>query len=219
MAKCLQLARALSFGIVSAMLSASMLAQQYTSRPMPTAELTAEKRDSDSAPGAYVSSLQGSSKFTLGPADVIRVNVWKNPELSESVIIGPDGYISLPLIGELQVAGVTVHQLCELLSSRYSVYLTHAEVTVSLLEIHSRQVYVLGQVAKPGGYSLIAPMKVLQLIAQAGGLSTYANRKGIVVLRITKGRPQRIRFNYSEVIRGNDLENTDLQPGDTVIIP
>jgi polysaccharide export outer membrane protein len=160
-----------------------------------------------------------SSQFTLGAADVIRVNVWKNADLSQTVTVGPDGFVSLPLLGDVHVAGMTANQLAQTLSSRLTTYVVSAQVTVSVVEIRSRQVYVMGQVGKPGGYSLIAPITVLQLIAQAGGLNTFANRKGIFVLRGTKGNVQRIKFNYISAIHSDSGQNIDLQPGDTVIVP
>jgi polysaccharide export outer membrane protein len=161
----------------------------------------------------------GTSQFTLGAADVIRVNVWKNADLSQTVTVGPDGFVSLPLLGEVRAAGMTANQLAQDLSSRLSSYVVSAPVTVSVVDIRSRQVYVMGQIGKPGGYSLIAPITVLQLIAQAGGLNTFANRKGIFILRGSKGALQRLKFNYVSAIRGGVNQNINLQPGDTVIVP
>jgi polysaccharide export outer membrane protein len=114
---------------------------------------------------------------------------------------------------------MTANQLAQDLSSRLSFYVVSAQVTVSVVDIRSRQVYVTGQVGKPGGYPLIAPTTVLQLIAQAGGLNTFANRKGILILRGTKGDIQRLKFNYINAVRGDVKQNIDLQPGDTVIVP
>jgi polysaccharide export outer membrane protein len=161
----------------------------------------------------------GTSQFTLGAADVIRVNVWKNADLSQTVTVGPDGFVSLPLLGDVHAAGMTANQLAQALSSRLSSYVVSAQVTVSVVDIRSRQVYVMGQVGKPGGYPLIAPITVLQLIAQAGGLTTFANRKGIFILRGSKGDLQRLKFNYISAIHGDVNQNINLQPGDTVIVP
>jgi polysaccharide biosynthesis/export protein len=163
--------------------------------------------------------LAESSQFALGVADVIRVNVWKNTDLSQTVTVGPDGFVSLPLLGDIHVAGMTANQLAQSLSSRLTAYVVSAEVTVSVVEIRSRQVFVMGQVAKPGQYSLVAPITVLQLIAEAGGLSTFAKRKDIFVLRGTKGNVQRLKFNYINAIHGDVHQNIDLQPGDTVVVP
>jgi polysaccharide export outer membrane protein len=172
-----------------------------------------------SAPTADSQVPGASSQFTLGPADIIHVSVWKNTDLSQTVTVGPDGFISLPLLGDVHVAGVTANQLAKDLSSRLSAYVVSAQVTVSVVEIRSRQVYVMGQVGKPGGYPLISPITVLQLIAQAGGLGTFANRKGIIVLRGTGANPQRLSFNYVAAIHGDNKQNVVLQPGDTVIVP
>ncbi|WP_158791825.1 polysaccharide biosynthesis/export family protein [Granulicella sp. L60] len=160
-----------------------------------------------------------TSQFALGVADVIHVNVWKNADLSQTVTVGPDGFVSLPLLGDVHVAGMTANQLAQSLSSRLTTYVVSAQVTVSVVEIRSRQVYVMGQVGKPGGYPLIAPITILQLIAQAGGLNTFANRKRIFVIRGTKGEIQRLKFNYVNALQGDTRQNISLQPGDTVVVP
>lgn len=160
-----------------------------------------------------------SSQMVLGPSDVIHISVWKNSDLSQSVTVGPDGFVSLPLVGNVEVAGLTSDQLGQMIASRLTAYVMSPQVTVSIVEIRSRQVYVLGQVSKPGGFPLIAPIHVLQLIAQAGGLTTYANRKGIVVLRSEQGSISKIPFNYNNVVRGDGKQNIVLQPGDTVYVP
>lgn len=176
---------------------------------------------SDSGTAQVASSVAQtvSSQFILGAADVIHVSVWKNIELSQTVTVGPDGFVSLPLLGDVHVAGMTVNELGQKLAVRLNSYVVNPQVTVSVVDIRSRQVYVLGQVSKPGGYPLIAPINVLQLIALAGGLSNYANRKEITILRAKPHGTQKIIFNYNHVVRGDDKQNIDLQPGDTVIVP
>lgn len=160
-----------------------------------------------------------TSQYTLGAADVIHVSVWKSPDLSQTVTVGPDGFVSLPLLGDVHVAGLTTNKLAQDLSSKLSSYVVSAQVTVSVVEIRSRMVFVTGQVGKPAAYPLIAPMTVLQMIAQAGGLNTYANRKSILILRTVNSKPQRLRFNYTSALRGDMKQNIYLQPGDTVVIP
>ncbi len=160
-----------------------------------------------------------SSQFLLGAADVVRINVWKDLELSQTVTVGPDGFVSLPLLGDVQVAGMTADQLGKVLATRLTTYIVNPRVTVSVVDIRSRQVYILGQVGKPGGFPLVAPTNVLQLIAQAGGLTNYANRKGIVVLRQSKDGNKKIHFNYNNVTHGDATQNISLQPGDTVVVP
>lgn len=172
-----------------------------------------------SRPAAADSIDTASSRYTLGAADVIRVNVWKNTDLSQTVTIGPDGFVSLPLLGDVHASGLTADQLAKDLISRLTSYVVNAQVTVSVVEIRSRQVFITGQVGKPGAYPLIVPITVLQLIAQAGGLNTFASRKGIFILRGTTGNAQRLKFNYTSAIHGDVKQNINLQPGDTVIIP
>lgn len=166
-----------------------------------------------------VNSLAGSSQFILGASDVIHVNVWESPELSQTVTVGPDGFVSLPLVGDVHVAGMTGNQLSTMLTTRLSAYVVHPQVTVSVVDIRSRKVYVLGQVTKPGGYPLVASINVLQLIAEAGGLNNFAKKNGILILRPTQGGTQKISFNYNSVVHGDSKQNIDLQPGDTVVVP
>ena len=176
----------------------------------------------DSNPAASKTAPSASaiaSQFVLGTADVIKINVWKNADLSQTVTIGPDGFISLPLLGDVQVAGMTANQLAQDLKSRLSSYVVNAQVTVGIVDIRSRQVYVTGEVGKPGGYPLIVPISALQLIAQAGGLNTFANRKDIVILRSSGGHLERLKFNYNSAVRGDPKQNISLQAGDTVIVP
>lgn len=160
-----------------------------------------------------------TSQFVLGAADVIHVGVWKNTDLTQTVTIGPDGFISLPLLGDVHVAGMTANELAQDLKTKLGSYIVNARVTVSVVEIRSRQVFVTGHVGKPGGYPLVAPISVLQLIAQAGGLNTFANKKDILILRNSGGQTQRLKFNYNNALRGDAKQNINLQPGDTVVVP
>lgn len=174
---------------------------------------------STSTSPSALSAPSVSSQLILGPADIIRINVWKNTDLTQTVTIGPDGFISLPLLGDVHVAGMTANQLAQDLKTKLASYVVSAPVTVSVVDIRSRQVFMTGQVGKPGGYPLIGPITVLQLIAQAGGLSTFANRKDIVILRNVGGSVQRLKFNYNNAVHGDPKQNISLQPGDTVIVP
>jgi polysaccharide export outer membrane protein len=160
-----------------------------------------------------------ASQFTIGVADVIRVNVWKNSDLSQTVTVDPDGFVSLPLLGDVNVVGLNANQLATLLTAKYASYVITPQVTVSVVDIRSREVFVMGQVSKAGSYPLRAPTTVLQLIAQAGGLTPYAKRKAIYVLRASNGHSEKFPFNYVKVTRGDGQQNIMLQPGDTVIVP
>ena len=160
-----------------------------------------------------------SSHYALGTGDVLHVNVWKTAELSETVTVGPDGFVSLPLLGDIHVAGLTTNELARDVSEKLTPYMVNAQVSVSIVEIRSRQVFITGQVGKPGAYPLISPISVLQMIAQAGGLNTFAKRKGIFVLRTANSQIQKLRFDYISAIHGDLKQNFTLEPGDTVIVP
>jgi polysaccharide export outer membrane protein len=157
--------------------------------------------------------------YIVGEGDLLRVSVWKEPEISQNVSVRPDGMISLPLVAELHVSGLTPEQVQQLVTEKLKTVITNPQVTVTVLEVHSKQVYITGEVGKPGAYQEVAPMNVLQLIARAGGLNEFANRKAIYIFRA--GDPKtRLRFNYKEVVNGQRPEqNIILQPGDTVVVP
>jgi polysaccharide export outer membrane protein len=160
------------------------------------------------------------SDFVIGDSDVLNINVWKEPEISQSVVVRPDGKISLPLIGEVLVSGLTPVQVQALLASKLLSYLTNPQVTVTVTDIRSRVVFITGEVGRPGPYPLLAPTTILQLITNAGGLGQFANKKGIFVLRTVDGKEQRLHFNYSQVIKGQKSEqNILLRPGDMVVVP
>ena len=159
-------------------------------------------------------------EYIVGEADVLHVNVWKEPELSEQVVVRPDGKISLPLVSELKVAGMTPSQIQQLLTERLKAFIVAPQVTVTVSDIRSKMVYVTGEVSRAGEYPMLAPMTVLQLIAKAGGFSAYANRKNCFVLRYVDGKPVRYPFDYNDVIKGkNPAQDIELRPGDTVVVP
>ncbi|HSM85966.1 MAG TPA: polysaccharide biosynthesis/export family protein [Candidatus Limnocylindrales bacterium] len=159
-------------------------------------------------------------EYKVGEADVLRVNVWKEPEVSQTVVVRTDGSISLPLINEVRVSGLTPVQAQDMIADKLKAYLTNPQVTVTVTEIHSKRAFITGEVARPGGYSLNVETSVLQLIAQAGGLTPFAKKGDIVVLRYENGQQRRLKFEYNEVIKGKRSEqNVALHPGDTVVVP
>lgn len=159
-------------------------------------------------------------KYLVGEADVLNINVWKEPEITQTVVVRTDGYISLPLVNEVKVSGMTPVQIQDLIANKLQTYLTNPQVTVTVTEIRSKRAYITGEVARPGGYSLNTETTVLQLIAQAGGLTAFARRDDITVLRLENGKQQRLPFHYKEVVQGKKSDqNITLQPGDTVVVP
>jgi polysaccharide export outer membrane protein len=158
--------------------------------------------------------------YVIGPADVLSVLFWRDKDLSvEGITVRPDGMISLPLINEIKAAGLTPEQLRLKLLEAAGKFVEDPDVSVVVREIKSRNVYITGNVAKPATYALNNDMTILQLIAVAGGLLEYANKKEIVVVRTEGGHQQYFRFNYNEVIsQKRTAQNITLKPGDTVVV-
>ncbi len=159
-------------------------------------------------------------EYVIGAEDVLNVSVWKEPEVTRTVPVRPDGKISLPLINDIQAAGLTPAQLTALITEKLNKYFTDPQVTVIVTAINSRRIYILGEVNRSGTYQLLPNMTVLQALSGAGGFSQFANLKGIYVLREENGKQIKFPFNYKEVIKGNRPEqNILLKPGDTIVIP
>jgi polysaccharide biosynthesis/export protein len=158
--------------------------------------------------------------YVIGPDDLLGVLFWRDKDMSGDVAVRPDGKISLPLLNEIDAAGLTPEQLREKLTTAASKFLEEPNVTVVVKQINSRKVHITGAVAKPGAYPLTAPTTVLQLISMAGGLSEFAKAKEIMVVRVENGRQIAFKFNYKEVAAGKNLkQNIELKPGDSVIVP
>lgn len=158
-----------------------------------------------------------TSEFKLGIGDVVHISVWREPELTETAIVSPDGRISMPLVGDVQIAGKSAVDAGTAIRSLLLKYVSDPAVTVSIMEIHSRQVYITGQVQHPGAYPLLGDFNVLQLIASAGGLTPYARKKGIVILDAQNH--QVARFDYASAVRGHPKQSMMLHPGETVVVP
>jgi polysaccharide biosynthesis/export protein len=158
--------------------------------------------------------------YVIGPEDVLSVVFWKDKELSADVVVRPDGRISLPLLNDVQAAGLTPDELRSAVIKAATKFIEDPNATVVVKEIHSRKVFISGTVGKPGSYNIFGEKTVAQLIAEAGGLVEYADAKNIVIHRVEGGRTHRFRFNYKDFIKGKGLEqNIVLKPGDTVIVP
>ena len=160
------------------------------------------------------------TEYKIGPQDVIRIDVWKEPDISRTIPVRPDGKVSLPLLNDVQAAGLTTMELAASLRESLSKYLNNPQVTVTVTEINSRRVYVTGEVGKVGALSLLPGMTVLQALTSAGGFTQFAKLKNIYVLRTEDGKQVKHPFNYKEVVKGNLAEqNIQLQPGDVIVVP
>jgi len=162
-----------------------------------------------------------NNTYLIGDDDILEINVWKEPELSKTIPVRSDGKISLPLVGELQAAAKTPVQLEDEITNRLRNFITEPAVTVMVQKINSLKFNVMGEVIKPGSYSLTTTTTVVDAIATAGGFRDFAKKKSIYVLHQNPdGTEARLSFNYTEFIKGkNPRQNVRLQPGDTVVIP
>ena len=158
--------------------------------------------------------------YAIGPDDVLGVVFWREPELSGDVTVRPDGRITLPVIGEMEAAGVHPEELRKRILAAATKYVTDANVQVVVRTINSRKVFVTGKVTTPGAHTLTGPLTAMQAIALAGGLTEYADAKSITIIRHENGRTQSYKLNYRDVSRGKGLEqDIRLRPGDTVVVP
>jgi polysaccharide export outer membrane protein len=158
--------------------------------------------------------------YVIGTDDVLSVVFWRDKDLSTDATVRPDGHISLPLLNDIAVAGLTPEQARQRIATGAERYMEAPSVTVVVKQINSLKVYITGHVAKPGAYPLTGDMTVMQLIAVAGGLQEFTSGKKILVMRTEHGRPVAYRFNYQQVLdRKNLHQNLRLKPGDTVVVP
>jgi len=157
--------------------------------------------------------------YVIGADDMLTIRFWGDAQMSVDAIVRPDGKISLPLINDVQAAGLTPTQLNVALEAAASKFIAEPSATVIVREIRSRKVYVLGQVAKPTPLTLNKDMTVLQALSEVGGLLEYSDKKNIIILRTEDGRERRLKFNYNDVIEGkNSQQNILLKPGDTIVV-
>lgn len=161
------------------------------------------------------------ANYRIGADDVLTINVWNEPQVSRDVPVRPDGKISLPLVGDVQAAGMTPTELRNELAARFTKYLTNPDVSVIVKEIRSQRINVLGQVLRPGTYALIPPMGVIDAIATAGGLREFAKPNKTYVLRVLpNGQKERLKYEYKNVLKGKKgSKDILLQTRDTVVIP
>ena len=186
--------------------------------------LAAQTPDAGKAEGAAKATTTPlaapTEDYKIGAQDVLRIDVWKEAELTRTVPVRPDGKISLPLLNDVQAAGLTPTQLSNVISEGLKKFINSPQVTVTVNEINSRRVYVTGEVAHAGAFPLLPNMTVLQALSSSGGFTQFAKVKGIYVLRIEDGKQVKHPFNYKGVLAGRKQEeNIALQPGDVIVVP
>jgi len=158
--------------------------------------------------------------YTIGEQDVLDVVVWKEKEFSGPVVVRPDGKITVPLVGEIYVIGMTPMQLQDTLTEKLKPFVNTPAITVVVREINSRKVYLIGHVVHEGAFRITGSTTVSEIIAEAGGLQTFAKRKKIYVLRKVNGKETKLPFNYDAVLKGEEKsQDFVLNPGDKIVVP
>jgi polysaccharide export outer membrane protein len=158
--------------------------------------------------------------YTVQPGDILTVTVWKEADLQREVLVRPDGGLSFPLAGDIAAGGLSVDAVRERITERLKKFIPDPVVTVALKQIGGNRIYVIGKVNRPGEYVFTRPVDVMQALSLAGGTTPFAALNDIVILRRENSRQKSIRFRYTDVENGRDLEqNIELRSNDTVVVP
>jgi len=204
MKKAMKLAVWMGMGLLAAGMAAQTANATKVDKPAATAMAPETSSDSD---------------YVIGADDMLRISVWKEPDLSETLPVRPDGKISMPLLNDVPAAGLTPLQLKDSITEKLKKFIADPRVTVVVQTMASRRIFVSGEVVHAGPMVLLPHMTMLQALSQAG-FTQFANVKGIYLLRTENGKQVKLPFNYKDVIKGNHPEqNMLLKPGDTVVVP
>lgn len=199
----------LAMGISSAEAAQSFSQRQDMANPSPAAVNQETEH-----------SFSKTTEYKIGPQDVLKIDVWKEEQLTRTVPVRPDGKITLPLLNDVQAAGLTPLELAGVITDGLKKFINSPQVTVSVSEINSRRIYVTGEVLRPGAFPLLPGMTVLQALSSSGGFTQFARVKNIYVLRTENGKEAKYLFNYKDAIGGKKPEqNIQLQPGDVIVVP
>ena len=178
--------------------------------------------DSNATPpmsGGSAPAAQGGAAYVIGPDDSLHIAVWREPDLTATLPVRPDGKISLPLLNDVQASGLTPQQLADSITEKLKKYIADPRVTVVVAQINSKRIFINGEVLHAGPMPMLPNMTVLQALSTAG-LNQFAKIKGIYVLRLENGRQQKMPVNYKKLLKGLDIQqNYLLQPGDTIVVP
>ncbi len=165
-------------------------------------------------------SAVADPNYRIGAQDVLDISVWKEPDVSRLVPVRPDGKISLPLLNDVQAAGLTPTQLAASITESLKKYVTSPQVTVIVTTMNSQRIFILGEVVRPGAFPMLPGMTVMQALSSAGGFTPFAKMKSIYVLRAENGKKVKYPFNYKQAIAGKNTEqDIVLQAGDTIVVP
>jgi polysaccharide export outer membrane protein len=191
------------------------LAQDAT--PVQPAAATTPTQPTTTIPDAATN--MGGADYVIGPEDVLHVAVWKEGDLTATLPVRPDGKISLPLLNDVQAAGLTPMQLADSLTEKLKKYVSSPRVTVVVTQINSKRIFMVGEVGHTGPVPMLPNMTVLQALASAG-MTQFANTKKIYVMRVQNGKQEKLPVNYRKLVKGEQMQqNYLLQPGDTIVVP
>lgn len=172
------------------------------------------------ANASAASAASSTQQYLIGLGDIIEVQVWKEPDLTKKLVVRLDGRISLPLAGDIMAAGQSPEELAKNIEKRLSAFIEEPSVSVTLEQSTSRRYYVIGQIDKPGEFTIDTPLTILQVIARSGGFQEWAKKDKIVIIRRQNGREEFIPFDYDSLIEGRNInQNIEIAPGDTVVVP
>lgn len=178
------------------------------------------KNAKDQAEAHATHNTPNDPAYKIGPQDVLKIDVWKEDQLTRTVPVRPDGKITLPLVNDIQAVGLTPMELAGAITEELKKYINAPQVSVSVTEINSRRIYVTGEVLKAGAYALLPNMTVLQALSSSGGFTQFARIKNIYVLRTENGKQTKVPFNYKAAVSGKNAEqNIELLPGDVIVVP
>jgi polysaccharide export outer membrane protein len=192
-------------------------AQQVAAKPVLSAQPTPP---AEAAPIAtpVAEPLTVSPNYVIGADDSLKIEVWKEPQLSTTLPVRPDGKISLPLINDISAAGFTPMQLQADITARLTKFVTDPVVNVTVLAVNSKRVFMVGEVGRPGPMVISPGMTILQAIASAG-LTPYANKRHIYILRGDPANQKKVYFDYNKALKKGDMQGVSLIPGDTIVVP
>ena len=192
------------------------LAAQDRNEPPPAPTKTEAPKALPNAVAETTSAGVDPRVYIIGPEDGLFVRVWREMDFTASHIVRPDGKITIPLVGDVQAAGLTPERLGEQLKQALSDYINAPDVTVTITQVNSKKFFITGQVGHPGEFPLVVPTRIFDALSNAGGFRDFANKKKIVIIR----GAERIRFNYLDILKGkNPEQNIFLENGDTIVVP
>ena len=214
----MNLYRPIVASIVMSLMIAGLAAAQDPAKRAPAPASAAAPAPAAPAPAAPAGGAPVGADYKIGIDDVLDIAVWNNTTVSRTVPVRPDGKISLPLLNEVQAAGLTPSQLRASLMAKLVEYMPTPELSVIVREVHSNKISVLGEVRKAGRYEISQRATVLDAVALAGGFNDFARRTKLVIMRQEGNGTKRIPINYNRIVADED-DNVVLQPGDIVVVP